>query len=509
MVGLVNVFGWVHALFLWSVTTNPSLVLAWIPVRKYRHHRNTSRQETTTKFQQYQYDVSVSSTRMAAAPGRSMPKTIAMPISNKQWQVWKTIDRLQEILNEDTTKNNESSTFSLYPASREVVAEILSILTTLATKHEGKPEWQGLLNKSNMLHEVEESILAIHFLQEQWNNQNPIQNQRNVILVDVCCGKGVFSLLTSYFFANKNQQQQHHKNKVVVLEKIIMLDKDPKLRWDHIEASNIDAATTNRSEKDDSRPFIECWPRFNLHDVDEVVQRLETQLTTSTTSTSSAELAMVGIHLCKTLSPTCIGIANLLGPQQCPNLILAPCCLPRVVVQSKFNNNKSNSKSQKVLEVKQYETKQQKQERTLARERRKMAMVRGRAIQSDNDDGTSSTDSTNTMGACWKCGEFGHVKANCPSNQSTSKPSLIQPPTIILDISGILQTKQPFGSYCQLLSTSIQRQSVVVQETGLTNNHMVVGAKQQSKQTNKQEANNWNRDRKSMYIVASESSSGT
>ena len=489
--GLVNFFRW--ALFLWSMMhavleeyssagVHPSVVEAWIPATNYRQ---CDTRKETSKFPWRQNTACVQ--RSVPSAMAASPKTIAMPTSKRKWQVWKTIDRLQEMIDEGTPSERN---FSLYPASRELVTEIASILTTLATKHEGKLEWQGLLNKSNMLHEVEESILAIHFLQEQWKT-NPIQKFRNVVLVDVCCGKGVFSLLASYFFAN-------HKNSELFIEKIIMLDKDPKLRWDHIEASNKDAATSP-----DSRPFIECWPRFNLHDVDEVVQRLETQLNTTSSSNSIAELAMVGIHLCKTLSPTCIGIANLLGPQQCPNLILAPCCLPRVVVQSKYNNNQSNTSNKKVLEVKQYETPQQRQEREVAQERRKMAMVRGRGAKSTNDDGTIA------MGACWKCGEFGHTKANCPSNQSTSKPSLIKSPTKVLDVSNILQTDQPFGSYCQLLSTSIQLDNVVVQETGLTNNHMLVGAKSKTKQTNKQEANNWNRDRKSMYIVASAKSSNT
>ena len=83
-----------------------------------------------------------------------------------------------------------------YSAGR--VREITTILQQLANTHEGKAQWQGLLNKSTLLHEVEESILAIHFLQEAWKQQQQQEDSgKDVVLVDVCCGKGVFSLLAS------------------------------------------------------------------------------------------------------------------------------------------------------------------------------------------------------------------------------------------------------------------------------------------------------------------------
>ncbi len=383
---------------------------------------------------------------------QNIPKHIGMPASKNSWQVWKTIDRLEQVLTEHNNNNNNEP-FPLYPSSPELVGRIAEILRQLATLHEGKSEWQGLLNKSTLLHEVEESILAIHFLQEEWKRTTTTTSK--VVLVDVCCGKGVFSLLASYYFSNKDDN----------IHKIIMLDKDPKLRWDHILASN--------QELDHHRPLIETWPRFNVHEVDQVVARLETEVGTNAT------LAIVGIHLCKTLSPTCIGIANLLGPRACPHLILAPCCLPRVVVQSKPNA---------VVEIRAHETKLQRSERLVAKERRSRAMAR-----------KSNDDNNKNISACWKCGEFGHVKADCPSNQSTGKPQLVRPPTISLQVSGIFDNDRPFGSYCDLLSTSIQRASVRVEETGLTNGHTT----NNKNQNTKQEANNWNRDRKSMYLVAS------
>ncbi len=475
------------------------VVLSFSPMVEHRHrHRHRRR------ISKYPYK---SMWRKSLAHNTVTPKTIGMPVTKKSWQVWKTIDRLEEILSNANNNNNSSSSsssnnnknnteepFPMYPASPKLVETITSILQHLAHAHEGKTEWQGLLNKSTLFHEVEESILAIHFLQKEWDQQQQQQVEqqveqgahKEVILVDVCCGKGVFSLLASYFFVNgisssnstSSSSNNNNNNSNRTIRKIIMLDKDPKLRWDHIHASN--------DEENSNRPFIETWPRFNLHEMDQVVTRLENELEESNNNNNNATtLALVGIHLCKTLSPTCIGIANLLGSTSCPHLILAPCCLPRVVVQS-------NHKPDAALEIRQHETLAQRNERLLAKERRASAMVRR------NQDNNNKT--TIPAGACWKCGEFGHVKAECPSNQSTGKPQLVKPPTVSLQVAGILSTHRPFGTYCELLSTSIQRTSVQVEETGLTNSHM----KPKQKIDNKQELNNWNRDRKSMYIVASE-----
>ena len=454
---------------------------------------------------------------------KTKPKSIAMPTTKRTWQVWKTISRLEEILVEnadnvntnddvdDDDNNMKNDTSPLHPASNELVTKVLSILHNLATNHEGKAVWAGLLNKSTLLHEVEESILAIHFLQQELLLSKQLQNRnRDIVLVDVCCGKGVFSLLSSYYFSsgNNNNDYSHNRTKDscdISVRKIIMLDKDPNLRWEHIDATNLENknhanedSNSSMQQQQRQRPVIECWPRFNLHEIDDVVDRLSKEMEVMDDGDASVSLALVGIHLCKTLSPACIGIANALGPDKCPHLVLAPCCLPRVVVQSKYKTNS-------VLKVLQHETSEQREQRNLAKQRRTASLVRGKGTTNGNRSDTN--ENPPPVGACWKCGEFGHTKADCPSNQSTGKPKLIQPPSVYLDVSGILDTDRPFGSYCDLLATSIQRSTITVEETGLTNSHMTKKQKklqQQASQQTLQQANNWNRERKSIYIVASE-----
>lgn len=74
------------------------------------------------------------------------------------------------------------------------------------------------------------------------------------------------------------------------------------------------------------------------------------------------------------------------------------------------------------------------------------------------------------------------------------------PPTVELDVSSILKmgnfevNKAPFQTYCELLASSIDRKCINVYDVGLVN--------MSAQHNNPANVNNWNRDRKSIYIVA-------
>jgi len=253
--------------------------------------------------------------------------------------------------------------------------------------------------------------------------------QKEIIIVDACCGKGVFSLLCSYAFRqqrqentisdddddddnNNNNNNDRGYNCNYNVRKIIMLDNDADLKWDHVDATN--EYTDSAAITDNNRPIIECWSRCNLHEIDTMVYRLSQEvqevvkqqqseehddedesslsLSLSTTTTSnditSPILAVVGIHLCKTLSPTCIGIVNALGPTICPFLVLAPCCLPRSVIrQSKMKSNLSINSKKSSIEVRQYETPDERENRKIAKIRRDAAMLRGKGRGGEKKNG--------------------------------------------------------------------------------------------------------------------------
>lgn len=89
--------------------------------------------------------------------------------------------------------------------------------------------------------------------------------------------------------------------------------------------------------------------------------------------TNKRQLAIIGIHLCKLLSPSCAGLVNSLGPDNCPFLCLAPCCLPRAVLQGK---QKRNGSTQRSVSVRQYETAEKRKYRYESNARRAGAKKR-------------------------------------------------------------------------------------------------------------------------------------
>ena len=205
---------------------------------------------------------------------------------------------------------------------------------------------------------------------------------------------------------------------------------------------------------------------------------------------------------------------------------------------SRSNLEINNKKKSSSIEIRQYETPEERDNRNIAKIRRDAAMLRGKvgrgekkksantirpvtrgdqalAILSHDDDVDDDNSSNAANECCWKCGEYGHVKANCPSKQSTGKPQLILPPQLMLDVSDVFlkreEEERPFLSYCNLLKTSIQRSHVLVEETDLNNKHDDDDTKNENNKSkknsnknnkNKNQTNNWNNERKSVYIVA-------
>ena len=98
---------------------------------------------------------------------------------------------------------------------------------------------------------------------------------------------------------------------------IIMLDKQQDINWNHIVASN-------KGVEEEGRPFIKSWGGCNLLDIDQIVEKLQGHDTIDD-GVNNGPIALVGIHLCKQLSPSCAGVVNAMGPKKCPFLCLAPC----------------------------------------------------------------------------------------------------------------------------------------------------------------------------------------
>ena len=206
------------------------------------------------------------------------------------WSIWKAIDKLEQ------RKDN------FHP---EITAQVLEILRIWGGEWQGNSTMASLLNKSTLYYEIEETIVAIHYLVEGLARRD----ERRCHVVDVCAGKGMLSFLLSYF--------KHPK-----VASIVMLEK-ATIDWSHIYESN-------KTAKDENRPEITIWDNTNLHDYDDVLDRL---------LALPHPVAMCGIHLCKQLGPSFCGLFNGLGKKSIYGC-LSPCCMPRAVTTQKKNAKK-------------------------------------------------------------------------------------------------------------------------------------------------------------------------
>lgn len=426
------------------------------------------------------------------------------------WRIWSVIDELEKNGNGKSSPNIAGSARQDEDGigREDMTKQVVEIMRMWGELWAGETSMQTLLNKKSLLHEVEESIAALHFLTE-WLERRQSHASPPVTLVDVCCGKGILSMLASYLFRNRTSAH---------VAKIIMLDRQEDINWSHIIASNSCA-------NEEGRPLIESWGGCNLLEIDHIVEKFQRN-----DGTNNEPLALVGIHLCKQLSPSLAGIANCLGPERAPFLCLAPCCLPRGVRNLiKSNNNfgmapkrkiRRNAKQMKtstcIVPVRKYETAEENQARMEAKKLRDGAYRRTFAndpcyicgeihavhkcnlLPADENECLVIFEKAAAMTPCWKCGRLGHFKKDCPMEDGPSKPSLPLPPTYDLDVSSALAVNgdtNPWECYVNLLSSAIERENVGVFDVGLVN-----GAAQHDNAANR---DNWNRDRKSMFIIAS------
>ena len=500
-----------------------------------------ARTKTTTTAAAATATESSSSSVLLKPPPQHQPSQPPPP--PPRWRLWKAIDRLEE--RQDV----------FYP---KVTRQVIEILKELGKKYAGDDvKWKSFLDKRRIYNEIEESIIAIHYLVEGTsmttsNDNDKYDNNNKYIAVDVCGGKGYFSFLLSYINPPN-------------LYSIILLEKATDIDWYHIHQSNEEAAASAKlveattQRRNTRRPHIDIWKNCNLHDYDTVLDKL---------LELNYPVALTGIHLCKQLSPSFVGLVNGLGREKCVYSCLAPCCLPRVITSQKYKKDKKDTKKKDdkvnttktnksyTLSIQTYETQEERNRRkdyVFRRERLKHKPNEGPCFVCQHPNHNLRTcDVLPTLSQekqievrqawhaatvpCWNCLQFGHYKSNCPnlagcgsgdSQQQQHQQHL--PPMICLDVSNLLQSSEnPYKTYCHLLANEgfqFQQKStttadtmnnnqcnITVVETELTDNshshdnkHDGKDNTKKQKRDQKNKKNNnkdWNSERKSIFIIA-------
>lgn len=358
------------------------------------------------------------------------PYTVGAFSDNKHWHVWKTIEILE-------TEGIRSEKRDLYQDTTLAVASVLRCLTISDWMNTGG---KSFLNKRNLHHEVEESIVALHHLRE-WVMVDT--KTENFIAVDVCCGKGCFSVLLSYLVGF------HWKNEFENLDRVVLLDKEStSIDWSHIELAN----DTHEQEK---RPFLELWKGTNLFEYDELIERFQSL---------QSPLALTGIHLCRNLSPSLVELANGLGPEVAPYLCLAPCCLPRLARSTRVEA------SALIIPIPAFETSLYRGTRLQAARQRKITQRRSQCYvcqgdhtvrdcprklnYSSQEEWAAKVKESLLSLPCWNCGQPGHAKSECTRAAISTVPQAM----LAMDVLPAMSTTgaPSFKGYCGILSQHIQ-----------------------------------------------------
>jgi hypothetical protein len=391
-----------------------------------------------------------------SAPSSDDNEDVVYSEESSYWSAWRTADKLEAQPPQPA-------------AYQEITTQVIAVLREWGRLYAG--ELTSFLRKTPLLlHETQESIVALHYLREWWKTQTTASE---FVAVDVCCGKGYFSMFLRYlvtlFWKDEDEGTGRPK-----LKQIILFDKatESDINWNHINVAN---------NANDGSPHLELWPGTNIHDYDRLIETLLSY---------NAPLALTGIHLCKMLSPGFISLVNGLG-KECIYTCLAPCCVPRSV---------SKGRKTTKITVNEYETDQERAER-------KEYIAQRQAPRSCHCCGSlehfarQCGVATNELAApplsspCWTCGKMGHLSTDCPT-PNVRKPS-VSPPMCHVDAGYVSQSADPFHTYCQLLATM---------QTTATNKVQVHNAGLLSTSTQKEQQHHWNASRKSIFIVAAKSS---
>ncbi|KAL9178431.1 hypothetical protein ACHAXT_003761 [Thalassiosira profunda] len=364
---------------------------------------------------------------------------------------------------------------------------------------EERRRWASFLNKRHLKEEVEESLVALAPL-IAWLEK--ADEAAKVTVVDVCCGKGICSILLSYL-CGLAKASNFKPSVFELISKIVMLDKETiaSVDWGHIREANKSAIV-------EGRPVIEIWEGCDLHATDAIYDRF---------AAIPTSLALVGIHLCRHLSPALVGLVNSLGPTKAKFLCLAPCCLPRQARRDGKKRKKSGGDGG-IIRIPLYEAPAARRQRVEAMRLREHTLRRGRRgaacylcqspehfvrecaqLPTNEEERRAILEAAAKEAPCWKCGQKGHSRRDCPLQSDAdapAKPRFVPPPTAPMDCEPASRAgTERFAVYCEILSKMVQHcESVQTVDAPLAKKNGHGGEEERDNL-------HWNSGRKSTFIV--------
>ena len=175
----------------------------------------------------------------------------------------------------------------------------------------GGGRWRSLLEKRSLLHEAEEAVVPLATLLQWLEARGGCGVQPLFTLVDLCCGKGVFSLIVSHAAALEPRLR--------AIGYILMIDRATRSQvdWGMVDDANADVAGLSEPDPTSTAAVpLELWPDCNIHEKNDIVEdRLRS---------SPGQVLIVGIHLCRSLSPRAISLYNRLGRDKACLLYTSP-----------------------------------------------------------------------------------------------------------------------------------------------------------------------------------------
>lgn len=462
--------------------------------------------------------------------------------------------------------------------------DVIQILRRWGATH--PPAFRQIVSKKSLKHEVEECLPALQHLID-WRKRRGARpgtttmttTITNLVAVDVCGGKGIFSLLLKELAemteseswpkitttTNDNDGGGVAMRLLPVLQRIILVELADDIDWTHLQQQPEPQKGQGGGGVDDDRSSshmnipIDIWRQCNVNAIDDMIDKLLSTVVdvpptdtdgtppkTPPASPSPLVLVLTGIHLCGALSPSFLSICNGLGPTICPCFCLVPCCMPKEVLRNKQQPKKKmmmtmrgnnddvgdddddnpqqgqllhrgddTTKKPAVIAVGRYEDPVARHHRLDDEQRRHIAKKKlSRQVVVPAPNGT--TTATVTRYACWGCGRFddnvGHQKSNCPDPLPRHRPIR---PTFDLDVSHVLRHSSPCAAYCELLLSSVDSYDAD-NEYGMGGGHdngnndhwwphrrLWETGIESHQAAAKQSNHNWNRNRKSIYIVVS------